>query len=200
MQAPSMTPTDTAATASVRGWVRNRPAAAAAEGVVQRHVRTADRRGPRPAVGLEDVTVDRDLHLPSATRSQTARNDRAIRRWISWVLPIACLWPPRVTPAPLSSRQHGVFGSHPALAAPAHPRRHAVLDRGRAEHPGPAHRDEDRPGGEHRVVALEVTGRRSSSWRPSARRTLGSVVTLSSIAAASRFVRWCPSCTWPQGW
>ena len=55
---------------------------------MQGHVGAADRRGPGAPVGLQHVAVHRDLlPRPAATRSHTARSDRAIRRWISWVRP-----------------------------------------------------------------------------------------------------------------
>ena len=62
----------------------------------------------------QSITIWRS---PSAARSVTARSERPIRRWISWVRP-DCL------PAAASrriafmggARQHAVFGRDPALA------------------------------------------------------------------------------------
>ncbi len=54
----------------------------------------------------------------------------------------ACLLAVAGTALAGGGRQHPVFGGHPPLAAPAHPGRHVVIDRGRADHPGAAHRDQ----------------------------------------------------------
>ena len=91
-----------------------------------------------------------------ATRSVTARSDRPMRRWISWVrpdcLPLAASRPDALGRRP---RQQRVLGGDPALAAAAHPRRHAVFDRRRAQHLGLAHRHQHRPVGELGEVADE---------------------------------------------
>ena len=77
-------------------------------------------------------------------------------RWISWVrpdcLPLAAS---RLARSAVEPGQHRVLGGHPALAAAPHPGRDPVLHRGRAQDPGPAHRDQHRPGGEHGEVPLE---------------------------------------------
>ena len=71
---------------------------------------------------------------PRRARSTTARSERPIRRWISWVRPESL---PRRRSRRVrverGARQHRIFGRHPALARAAQPRRRLVLERGRAQ-------------------------------------------------------------------
>ena len=56
------------------------------------------------------------------------------------------------------ARQHRVLGRDPALAAPAHPARHVLVDRRGAQHARLAERHEARAGGHLGEVALERHG------------------------------------------
>ena len=75
------------------------------------------------------------VRSPSSVSDVIDRSDRPMSRWIS------CVRPPtlpavasRVRPRGRRARQHAVFGRDPALAGAAQERRHAVLDRRRADH------------------------------------------------------------------
>jgi hypothetical protein len=54
------------------------------------------------------------------------------------------------------TRQHAVFGGHPALAAAALVRRHLLVDRGGAQHLGVAEGDQHRAFGVAGIAALQV--------------------------------------------
>ena len=89
--------------------------------------------------------------------STTPRRLRPMRRWISCVRPpieprAASRWLRSVPGA----RQHAVLGGDPAAALAAHPARHAVLDRGRADDARVADADEDRSLGELQVVGNDL--------------------------------------------
>ena len=87
------------------------------------------------------------VRSPSASKSTTPRSERPIRRWISTVRPSGR--PLRdVARLALAGRrgQHPVLGRHPAAAPARHPARHALLDRGRADHARLAARDQRRAG------------------------------------------------------
>ena len=100
---------------------------------------------------------------PSARRSTTARSERPIRRWISWVRPPGAL---------TTSRAERVY-RHPgsmlysavALAGAAQPRRRTVIDAGSAEHAGVAKLTSTEPFGVTGMVRSKLTGRIWSGWR-----------------------------------
>ena len=94
---------------------------------------------------------------PSFGRSTTARSDRPISRWISWVRPDTLpVEDSRLRAGQGGARQHGVFRRHPAPPLAAQPRRRLVLERGRAQHMGVAEAHEARALGVARHPALEA--------------------------------------------
>ena len=132
---------------------------------------------------------------PRATRSHTARSERAIRRWISWVrpdcLPLAAS---REARSGVEPGQHRVLGGDPAPAGAAHPGRDALLHRRRAQHLGLPERDQHRPRRHDRVVALEadrpqlVDGRArpgAPSGRPRSRRAPPTALLSIALATVS---------------
>ena len=94
---------------------------------------------------------------PSVTRSHTARSERAISRWISWVrpdcFPLAASREARSGVEPGSMEYSAV--TQPAAGAP-HPGRHPLLDRRGTQHLGLPERHEHRPRRHHRVVTVEA--------------------------------------------
>ena len=81
---------------------------------------------------------------PRALVSITARRLRPTSREISWVRPpMRALDRLAVGAGVGRARQHRVLRGHPALAAALAPARHALGERRRAQHPGPAELDED---------------------------------------------------------
>jgi len=105
------------------------------------------------------------VRSPRTSRSVTARSDRPIRRWISWVLPEI-----RPASSPVGcgfrwSGQHGVFGRHPAGALAFKERRRFALDGGRRRNPRLSDLDEGRAVGVIKVVGLDFEGRSSSKAR-----------------------------------
>ena len=123
---------------------------------------------------------------PSIVRSQAARNDRPMRRWISTVRPLCLpLAASRSTRSGDEPGQHRVLGGHPALARAAHPAGHVVVDARRAQHLGPPERDEARAVGHLGVVAFE--GDR-------AQLVVGAAVGSHHRAAPSLSTSWLPGC------
>ena len=96
---------------------------------------------------------------PSAARSVTARSERPIRRWISWVRPDLLAgrgFAPRALGG--GARQHAVFGRDPAPPLTLEPRRHWLAARRGAQHVGVAEADEAGAFGMARYCALEADG------------------------------------------
>ena len=116
------------------------------QALVERHVGTGDRRRPRAPVGLDHVAVDLDLTFAELAEVGD-RPERAADQ------PLDLLGPPGLsTPGRLAigagvggPRQHSVLGRHPALAGALEERRHALVQRGRAEHMGIAETDQAGP-------------------------------------------------------
>jgi len=116
--------------------VRNRPCCCSRlKASCSANVRPRSTRSAVPPSAWR-TSRDRDLDSPSATRSQTARNDGRSGAGSPGPPRIACLWPPRVTPAPLSSRAGMEYSAvSPSPPLPRIHGGHAVLDRGRARAP-----------------------------------------------------------------
>ncbi len=96
---------------------------------------------------------------PSARRSVTARRERPMSRWISWVRPeIRPATRSRGVRSSVARGQHGVLGGDPAPARALEERRHALVDRGRRQDARPAHLDEGRAVGEIEVVDADLHG------------------------------------------
>ena len=130
------------------------------EGVVQGHVRPADRRRAGTAVGLQHVTVHGDLDLSQghhvADRAQGPPDQALDLLGATRLLALG-----RLATDPLAGGpgQQGVLGGDPSLAAPPHPWGDPLLDRRRAQRPGTTHGHQDGAGGEDGEVAFE--GRRA---------------------------------------
>ena len=105
-------------------------------------VAAGDRRRPRPAVGLEDVAVDRDRPLAEPGQVDHAAQ-RAPDEPLDLVGPAADPALDRLALGPLGGRprQHRVLGGDPAGALAAQVRRDAVVDRRRAQDLGVADPD-----------------------------------------------------------
>ena len=115
----------------------------------------AAQRVPPSAWMTSQSTVK--VRSPRMSSRVTARSERPMRRWIS------CVRPPtrpvrrfagraRVRRA----RQHAVLGGHPAAAAIAQERRHAVLDADGAEDDGAAQLDEGGAFGVRQVAGRDA--------------------------------------------
>ena len=111
----------------------------------ERDVAAGDRRRPRAAVGLEDVAVDGDRAFAEPREVDHAAQ-RTTDQPLDLVGPAADAALRRFAVGALGggARQHRVLGGHPAGALAAQVRRHAVLDRGRAQHLGVADLDHAR--------------------------------------------------------
>ena len=127
-------------------------------GVGERHEAAGDGGRARAAVGLQHVAVERDGALAQAPSGPTtARSERPISRWISWVRPL-CL--PRA--ASRAMRVCVARGSMPYSAViqpwplPRRKRWHAVLDARRAQHLRVAELDQHRAFGVLGVAAREA--------------------------------------------
>ena len=96
---------------------------------------------------------------PSATRSTTARK-RAADEALDFLGAAGLLAGRRLAPRALmgGARQHAVFGGDPALAAALQPRRHALFERGGAQHMRVAEADEAGALGMAGEAALEADG------------------------------------------
>ena len=154
---PLTTPQETAATWSFIGLSRRiercvihfRQSASA----IQAPVIAAVRVPPSACRTSQSRVICRS---PRRGRSTTARSERPIRRWISWVRPgdfAGRGFAPRACRG--RARQHRVFRGDPALALAAQPRRRLVLERGRAQNVGLAEAHEARALGVARDAALE---------------------------------------------
>ena len=107
----------------------------------------------------------RCVRSPSFAISVTARSARPMMRWISCVRPpTRPLAASRCVRSCGRARQHRVLGRHPAGAAPLHPRRNAIFDRGGAEHARVADADQ------HAALGV-LRGSRARSRPGAARRT-----------------------------
>ena len=104
---------------------------------------------------------------PRSSSAVTARSERPIRRWISWVRP-RLLAGGRFAPRALGggARQHAVFRRHPAAAAAAQEGRRLVLEARGAQHMGIAEFHQAGAFGMFHDPGSRVTGRISSCWRP----------------------------------
>ena len=113
------------------------------EGEAQGDEGAGDGGGARAAVGLDDVAVDPDGALAELSRSVTARRERPMRRWISWVRPEARpLLTSRGVRVEGGAREHAVFARDPAFAAVAQEGGNRFFDRGGADDAGVADFDE----------------------------------------------------------
>ena len=177
MQTASTTPTETAATASARGWARIMPRCThAGEGVVEGDVGPADRGGAGAPVGLQHVAVHGDLHLAQghqvAYRPQRPADQALDLLGATGLLPWAASRPTR---------------SDESTRAAASTRRSPSPCRCPASREGPAPRPtpctapwSDRidtrtePGANSVKSRSKLTGRSWSTARPSARSVRGS--------------------------
>ncbi len=129
----------------------------AVERAVRRDVRAADRRAARAAVGLEDVAVE-----PERALAERLEVDHGAQRAADQPLDLdraPALLPARRLAVGAIARRGGqerVLGGEPAAALPVEPARHALLDRGRAEHAGAPLRVEHRAVRQLEEVGLEV--------------------------------------------
>ena len=137
----------------------------------------ADRCRPGPPVGLQHVAVHRHLHFAEG-HHVTHRPQRPPDEPLDLLGAPGLLSLGRLAGDPLAgrTREQRVLGGDPPLATAPHPRGDPLLDRGRAQHPGPTHRHQDRARGEDGEVPFE-RGRpelvvscarrpgRSSGWR-----------------------------------
>ena len=138
------------------------------DGVVRGDEGAGDGGGARAAVGLQHVAVERDGAL--AERGEVEhRAQRAADQALDLLRAAALLAARRLAVAARvgGARQHAVLGGDPALAAAAVVRRHALLDRGGAQHPGVGRR---RPAPSPRRARCSggrgCTGRSASAARP----------------------------------
>ena len=157
---PCTMPTETAATGPVMGEETNLPSATslftASCAATKAPVMAAERVPPSACSTSQSRWMVRS---PSAFKSNTARIERPIRRWISCVRPL-CL--PRAASRSLrvwvDARQHAVLGRDPALAAAALVRGHLLLHRGGAQHLGGAELDQHRAFGMDGEAARDADG------------------------------------------
>ena len=170
MHVPPMTPTDTAAHASTRGWTLSLPCCLQpAARIVQRDVRAADRRRARATVGLQDVAVERDLHLaegragrsPPAGCGRSAAGSRACAR-------SGGPWPLPGRPA------RGSIPGSSEYSAVTQPRPLPRIHRGTSSSTLAVHSTRVRPAETSTLPAAitvksrsKLNGRRSSAPRPS---------------------------------
>src|SRR5262249_5214749 len=105
-----------------------------------RDPRAGDRRDARAAVGVQDIAVDRDRAL-----AERAEIDRGAQRAADQPLDLLAA-AARIALATRvgRARQHRVLGGEPALPLAGEERRHAVLDRRRAQDVRVAELDERR--------------------------------------------------------
>ena len=158
-----------------------------------RDVAAADRRAAGAAVGLDDVAVDPHRALaerarsrpPSAATGRPAAGSRPCARPACRGVASRCLRSP-VEPGSIPYSDV----TQPR-AAPAHPRRHRLLDHRRADEPGGADLEEDRARVADGMKSSSIAiGRSSSGARPSARRHAATA----SVAGSTRSTSVSGSC------
>ena len=113
------------------------------DGHAQRDPAARDRRGPGPAIRLDDVAVDDDLPLAELGQLDH-RAQRAADQPLDFLRParllaLGCL---AVAAGVGRAREHAIFGGDPALALAAQEWRHLLLDARGAQHAGVAEADE----------------------------------------------------------
>ena len=177
MATPSTIPTETAATASLSGWWASWPSCDhAGEGIVEGHVGPADRGRAGSAVGLQDIAVDRHLHLAQGHQVGTppAGSERSAAG-SPGSAPTASPWPP-----PASARSAVEPGSM-EYSAVTHPLPLPRIHGGTRSSTEAVHRTLVRPietrtepGAKTVKSRSKLTGRSSSRVRPSVRRVRGS--------------------------
>ena len=125
------------------------------------------------------------VRSPRALRSATARSERPIRRWISWVRP-ALLAARRFARGARvrRARQHAVLGGDPSLPLAAQERRYASPRRSRCTAPG-CRRKRSAPSLPRawRERRSKLTARSCCGWRPEGRATLGHSASQRTAAA-----------------
>ena len=128
-----------------------------ADRILRGHKRTGDGGGARSAVRLQHITVqmDRALAKPGQVKN---RPHRATDQTLDFLRAPALLAARgfAVTAGVRGTRQHAVFGRHPAFAAAFFVARHFFFDRCRAQDPGVAKFDQDRSFGMHGVGARDA--------------------------------------------
>ena len=101
----------------------------------KRHPGAGDRRGPGAAIGLDHIAVELDLMLAEGLkvgdRPQSPSDQPLDFQCPATLLAARGL---AVGAAVRGTRQHAVFGCHPAPSAVAKKMRHAILNRRRAQH------------------------------------------------------------------
>jgi hypothetical protein len=129
------------------------------EGHPQGDEAAGDRGAARPAVGFEHVAVDVDAAF--AERLEVDDDPQAAPDQPLDLHPAAVLLALRdVALLAIAGRggQHRVLGGDPAFAAPHHPARHLLGDRGGADHPRPPHRDQGRAVGAFDEAGVDGDG------------------------------------------
>src|SRR5690606_411314 len=125
--------------------------------VDQGHVGAGDRGGAGAAIGLQHVAVQGDGALAQGVAvhagAQAAPDQALDFQGAPALLAARGL---AVVAGVGGARKHAVFGGDPAGALAAQEARHAVLDAGRAQHPGFAKGDQDRTLGVAGIAALDA--------------------------------------------
>ena len=138
--------------------------------LMERHIAAGDRGRAGAAIGLQHVAVDADLALAEpgeiGHRAQAAA-DQPLDLLGAPALPAARRL--AVGAGRRRARQHAVFGGDPAPAGVAQKRRHALLDRGGAQHMGVAELRQARALGVFGYPRLERDRRIASGARPEGR-------------------------------
>ena len=116
------------------------------DGVGHRHVGAGDRGGAGAAVGLQHVAVEHQGVLPQLLGVDHGAQRAADQpRDLVGAAADAALDGLAVRAGVGGARQHRVLGGDPPAALALEPARHALGERGRAEHPGAAELHQDAP-------------------------------------------------------
>jgi len=111
--------------------------------LVERHKAAGDGGGAGATSAWRTSQSMMIWRSPRSSSAVTARKERPISRWISWVRPL-CLPAAALAPGAFGgrARQHAVFGGHPAAPGAAQEGRRLVLQARRAQHMGVAEFDQ----------------------------------------------------------